>query len=137
MFHLCQEDGRQDSFVCPVGTLFNQATFVCDWWFNVNCGEASQYFGLNENLYEPKRLSSASENTNVLAKRDYLLESREEDAKVDLKPESIESKERVYFDEVESMVPEYTHLRPVEESPNLNQDFLNQKIESGEYWING
>jgi len=37
VFHLCQQDGRMDSFRCPTGTLFNQQYFVCDWWFNVEC----------------------------------------------------------------------------------------------------
>ncbi|CAF4809551.1 unnamed protein product [Pieris macdunnoughi] len=30
------------SFLCPNGTLFNQAVFVCDWWMNVNCQQEIQ-----------------------------------------------------------------------------------------------
>merc|ERR1711936_791474 len=30
VFHICQEDGTQDSFLCPNGTVFNQMFFVCD-----------------------------------------------------------------------------------------------------------
>ena len=26
--------------MCPNGTIFNQAYFICDWWFNVDCSEA-------------------------------------------------------------------------------------------------
>ncbi len=40
VFHICQADGRTDSFLCPTGTLFDQQYFVCDWWFNVGCGAA-------------------------------------------------------------------------------------------------
>lgn len=40
VFHICQADGRMDSFLCPIGTLFNQEYFVCDWWFNVDCAQS-------------------------------------------------------------------------------------------------
>ena len=98
MFHLCQEDGRQDTFICPVGTIFNQATFVCDWWYNVNCDDSSQFYGLNEHIYEPKRISSERSN-GLISKREYLLEDLEAD-RDDLQPEPIESKKhQVYFNE--------------------------------------
>lgn len=36
VFHVCW--GRRNaSFLCPVGTLFNQRLLVCDWWYNVDC----------------------------------------------------------------------------------------------------
>jgi hypothetical protein len=38
VFHFCQKDGRRDSFICPKGTVFNQALSHCDWWYNVKCG---------------------------------------------------------------------------------------------------
>ncbi|XP_069687308.1 uncharacterized protein [Periplaneta americana] len=38
VFHFCQKDGRRDSFLCPKGTVFNQALSHCDWWYNVKCG---------------------------------------------------------------------------------------------------
>ncbi|KAI2802003.1 hypothetical protein BLOT_010195, partial [Blomia tropicalis] len=31
VWHYCQPDGRHNSFLCPNGTVFNQATRVCDW----------------------------------------------------------------------------------------------------------
>lgn len=52
VFHICQADGRQNSFLCPVGTMFNQKSFTCDWWFNVICSEASMFYARNENLYK-------------------------------------------------------------------------------------
>lgn len=47
VFHICQDDGTQDSFLCPNGTVFNQMFFVCDWWFNVDCAASDQFFNLN------------------------------------------------------------------------------------------
>lgn len=50
MFHVCERDGRQHSFLCPVGTLFSQQFFVCDWWYNVDCAAAAQSYGLNAQI---------------------------------------------------------------------------------------
>ncbi|KAL3278235.1 hypothetical protein HHI36_013573, partial [Cryptolaemus montrouzieri] len=36
VFHIC-EDGKKISFLCPNGTIFQQADLICDWWFKVNC----------------------------------------------------------------------------------------------------
>ncbi|XP_037787698.1 U-scoloptoxin(01)-Cw1a-like [Penaeus monodon] len=51
VFHICQFDGRQDAFLCPNGTLFNQQYFVCDWWFNVDCAASEQFRSLNADIY--------------------------------------------------------------------------------------
>ncbi|KAG7176923.1 U-scoloptoxin(01)-Cw1a-like 1 [Homarus americanus] len=51
-FHICQEDGRQDAFLCPNGTVFNQQYFVCDWWYNFSCDHASRFYSLNALIYE-------------------------------------------------------------------------------------
>ncbi|XP_064096426.1 uncharacterized protein LOC135208235 [Macrobrachium nipponense] len=50
VFHVCQFDGRQDSFLCPNGTVFSQQFFVCDWWFNVDCASSVQYLRLNADI---------------------------------------------------------------------------------------
>ncbi|TRY76720.1 hypothetical protein TCAL_07924 [Tigriopus californicus] len=42
VYHYCHYDGRQDSFLCPKGTIFNQEVLVCDWWYNSDCGDVSQ-----------------------------------------------------------------------------------------------
>ncbi|XP_068233971.1 uncharacterized protein [Palaemon carinicauda] len=49
-FHICQFDGRQDSFLCPNGSIFNQQYFVCDWWFNVDCAASQQFISLNADI---------------------------------------------------------------------------------------
>ncbi|CAH1640176.1 unnamed protein product [Spodoptera littoralis] len=44
------------SFLCPNGTLFNQAVFVCDWWMNVDCQNSQQFFNNNNDKFENLRL---------------------------------------------------------------------------------
>ncbi|GLV39371.1 uncharacterized protein CBL_13248 [Carabus blaptoides fortunei] len=60
-YHICHDgrEGKQGaSFLCTNGTLFNQKEFSCDWWYNVNCAEATHYYNLNldplKNPYLPK-----------------------------------------------------------------------------------
>ena len=55
VYHYCHHDGRQDSFLCPKGTVFNQKVFVCDWWYNADCGGSTGFYSLNEDLYSVKR----------------------------------------------------------------------------------
>ncbi|KAG8182082.1 hypothetical protein JTE90_008617 [Oedothorax gibbosus] len=52
VFHICQSDGRHDSFLCPLGTIFNQQYFVCVWWFNYNCDDTQMHYSLNADLYK-------------------------------------------------------------------------------------
>ncbi|GIY46960.1 hypothetical protein CDAR_238151 [Caerostris darwini] len=40
MFHICHDNGQRSSFLCPIGTVFNQEYLVCDWWYNVDCGSS-------------------------------------------------------------------------------------------------
>lgn len=35
VFHMCQSGGRRNSFLCPVGTLFDQRFLICNWWGRV------------------------------------------------------------------------------------------------------
>ena len=32
------------------GTIFNQQYFICDWWFNVDCSQAEDFYSLNEEV---------------------------------------------------------------------------------------
>merc|ERR1719309_815311 len=53
-FHICANDGTggltKYSFLCPNGTLFQQQYFVCDWWFNVDCSTAQDFYSLNDEV---------------------------------------------------------------------------------------
>lgn len=52
VFHICQMDGRKDSFLCPNGTVFSQRNFVCVWWYDFDCSQAPSLYNLNEKLYK-------------------------------------------------------------------------------------
>ena len=53
-FNICVNFGEGDltkySLLCPNGTLFNQQYFICDWWFNVDCSQAEDFYSLNEEV---------------------------------------------------------------------------------------
>ncbi|RWS26868.1 uncharacterized protein B4U80_02133 [Leptotrombidium deliense] len=55
VWHYCQLDGRHDKFLCPNGTIFNQETRVCDWWYNVHCPSSPFKFDVNADLYAFRR----------------------------------------------------------------------------------
>ncbi|XP_027210934.2 uncharacterized protein [Penaeus vannamei] len=67
VFHICQFDGRQDAFLCPNGTLFNQQYFVCDWWFNVDCAASAQFRSLNADIGKIPEDAAASVRNDVVA----------------------------------------------------------------------
>ena len=52
MWHYCDLNGGQASFLCPNGTIFSQVGLTCDWWFNVRCASTPQLYVLNERLYK-------------------------------------------------------------------------------------
>merc|ERR1712123_494987 len=67
-FHICADLGLGDlikySFLCPNGTLFNQQYFICDWWFNVDCSQAEDFYSLNEDI--AAAAAAASEGGDAL-----------------------------------------------------------------------
>ncbi|KAG8193857.1 hypothetical protein JTE90_011418 [Oedothorax gibbosus] len=61
MWHYCQPDGRHDRFLCPNGTIFDQSTRVCNWWFNVHCESSLDRYDVNFDLYrEPVKVEQAT-----------------------------------------------------------------------------
>jgi len=62
VFHICANDGNEGrtkySFLCPNGTLFQQQYFVCDWWFNVDCSLAEQFYSLNDEIAAERAANS-------------------------------------------------------------------------------
>ncbi|GFX92892.1 chitin-binding type-2 domain-containing protein [Trichonephila clavipes] len=52
------------SFLCPNGTVFNQATFVCEWWHNVDCSKSEQHFAKNNEFYK-SNLPISSDSVEV------------------------------------------------------------------------
>ncbi|KAH8246132.1 hypothetical protein KR038_000266, partial [Drosophila bunnanda] len=61
VWHWCLHSGHQYSFLCPNGTVFNQAVRVCDWWSNVNCAGSEQLYQNNDELY---RIPEKQQSTN-------------------------------------------------------------------------
>lgn len=51
VWHYCKTDGLKESFLCPNGTIYNQANRVCEWWFNVLCEDTLAAYRVNEDLY--------------------------------------------------------------------------------------
>lgn len=77
VFHVCY-DYRRESFLCPIGTIFNQPILACDYWYSSNCSLAPVYYGVNAKtvkeaekavdelvltLYEKNQTSVISETT--------------------------------------------------------------------------
>jgi len=62
VFHICGTDGTggltKYSFLCPNGTLFHQQYFVCDWWFNVDCSTAQDFWSLNQEIAAEREANS-------------------------------------------------------------------------------
>nr|XP_023012160.1 uncharacterized protein LOC111502325 [Leptinotarsa decemlineata] len=52
VWHYCDLNGGQSSFLCPNGTIFSQVALTCDWWYNVKCSSTAQLYVLNERLYK-------------------------------------------------------------------------------------
>lgn len=71
IFHICHEqvegDIKKDSFLCPIGSLFNQQTFVCEWWYDVDCSRSEDFYALNKQLGNGgiKGLSSTAQKTGL------------------------------------------------------------------------
>ena len=67
MYHRCTHgnDGPSFTRLCPLGTLYNQQYFVCDWfvliilgilklifrWFNVDCSTVTEFYAINDDNY--------------------------------------------------------------------------------------
>jgi len=54
VFHVCSKlpDGEyiQSSYLCPNGTIFQQETFSCQWWADVDCALNENFYNLNANI---------------------------------------------------------------------------------------
>ncbi|GAB6019516.1 hypothetical protein CHUAL_001092, partial [Chamberlinius hualienensis] len=58
VYHVCQSDERRESSLCVNGTVFNQESLACDWWYNVDCSASPRFYWVNDELGKqtvPKR----------------------------------------------------------------------------------
>jgi len=65
IFHVCSSFfPSMFSFLCPNGTVFNQAYFICDWWFNVDCQQAESLYTKNQEVKEEEEDSQPIISSN-------------------------------------------------------------------------
>ncbi|KAG9511040.1 Organic cation transporter-like protein, partial [Fragariocoptes setiger] len=68
VYHMCYS-GRRESFLCGIGTVFNQAILACDFWYSVRCAESSRYYSANadfgKSVPERSNLQSVSKQSAV------------------------------------------------------------------------
>lgn len=130
MWHYCDLNGGQASFLCPNGTIFSQVGLTCDWWFNVRCASTTQLYVLNERLYKyilPVKPSFPEDYSGPDVDR-YLTEKfREMQAKARGRKEKLKVKESSGSQTTET--PEHSK-DPVES--NQTEDHDDQKKKSPE-----
>ncbi|XP_055348124.1 uncharacterized protein LOC129595221 [Paramacrobiotus metropolitanus] len=64
VFHRCDINGNQTSYLCPNMTVFNQITLVCNWWFDVDCSKATTFYDYsNSRLYQGISVPLLDDNT--------------------------------------------------------------------------
>ncbi|OQV17708.1 hypothetical protein BV898_08165 [Hypsibius exemplaris] len=52
IYDRCSQNGELTSYICPNLTRFNQITLICDYWYNVDCGQSAQFVDYsNSRLY--------------------------------------------------------------------------------------
>ncbi|GBM35845.1 hypothetical protein AVEN_134660-1 [Araneus ventricosus] len=70
VFHLCYEH-RRESFLCPIGTIFNQPILACDYWYSANCSLAPIYYE-DPNIPEPEKIPIVIEEIVKHPKKDVV-----------------------------------------------------------------
>lgn len=92
VFHVCESEYSKISFLCPVGSAFNQKHLVCDWWYNFDCHDEISLTSLYDDYdlgreeadgpQDADRDNRSSRGEKTLAKRrggDYRTEDEEYD----------------------------------------------------------
>lgn len=69
VYHLCYQ-GRRESFLCGIGTVFNQAIMNCDFWHAVDCSKSSEYYHLNSEFGKASAEGGGSQVVNNFAKQE-------------------------------------------------------------------
>ena len=66
---MCIPDGLgglgTQSFLCPNGTVFNQEYFICDWWFNFDCSQATGLYSRNDEVAAERERASLAQSSNI------------------------------------------------------------------------
>ncbi|KAF5295117.1 hypothetical protein FQA39_LY13268 [Lamprigera yunnana] len=105
VWHYCDLNGGQASFLCPNGTIFSQVALTCDWWFNVKCSTTTQLYVLNERLYKyiiPLKPKFPEDYSGPLVDRYLALKFKEMEEKLKKEKEE-KQKEDSKTDEVDEL----------------------------------
>ncbi|XP_065339154.1 uncharacterized protein LOC135938981 [Cloeon dipterum] len=124
VWHYCDLNGGQASFLCPNGTIFSQVLLTCDWWFNVRCNSSLQAYVLNERLYKfitPLK-PSFPEDFEGPQVDEYLAEKQDElRAKEQARFQRLKNKHRHNeFEDVDELQALLDKMRAKEEQNNSN-----------------
>uniref|UniRef100_T1IF06 Chitin-binding type-2 domain-containing protein n=1 Tax=Rhodnius prolixus TaxID=13249 RepID=T1IF06_RHOPR len=106
VWHYCDLNGGQASFLCPNGTIFSQVALTCDWWFNVKCAATSQLYVLNERLYKyilPQKLSFPEDFQGPLVDQYLALKFKEIEEKNKNKTEAANNSSKEQEEEEEEL----------------------------------
>ncbi|XP_026485579.2 uncharacterized protein LOC113393094 [Vanessa tameamea] len=128
VWHYCDLNGGQASFLCPNGTIFSQAALTCDWWFNVKCASTTQLYVLNESLYKyilPHSPKFPEDYSGPLVDKYLTLKFKEMEEQFKKNKNKKVASEKVDNDD-ESTSNETTENSSAEESAGSDKTLVNQ-----------
>ncbi|GFS48601.1 chitin-binding type-2 domain-containing protein [Trichonephila inaurata madagascariensis] len=136
VFHVCWPH-RRESFLCPVGTVFNQAILACDYWYSTDCSLSPLYYD-NDPFAHADEIPTASTESVIddhlekttdetPAKHHISTEQPVEHITKDGSPENVDLINMIKFLPVKSKI---TYLEPFTRDPiSLLHEFKESKPE--------
>ncbi|GFS85163.1 chitin-binding type-2 domain-containing protein [Nephila pilipes] len=113
VFHVCYEH-RRESFLCPLGTIFNQPILACDYWYSSNCSQAPHYYYVNEIT-----------KTNIVSKEN---EEIEELITSVIKGDELDSKKMLAKDEMKNLLKFLPVKAKVEDFPEVHKPIISMPL---------
>ncbi|CAH1992473.1 unnamed protein product, partial [Acanthoscelides obtectus] len=139
VWHYCDLNGGQSSFLCPNGTIFSQVALTCDWWYNVKCSATPQLYVLNERLYKyiiplapkfPEDYSGPLVDKYLALKfqemEEKMKKEKEEKAKKKKEKEGEDKEKKEKSEEEKDSVPDSSPAAPFRETLQTIEDDNNK-----------
>ncbi|CAH2085558.1 unnamed protein product [Euphydryas editha] len=129
VWHYCDLNGGQASFLCPNGTIFSQAALTCDWWFNVKCASTAQLYVLNESLYKyilPHSPKFPEDYSGPLVDKYLTLKFKEMEEQFKKNKNKKLASEKIDSDEESNSTETTEKDKPAEGSPGIDKILVNQ-----------
>jgi len=88
VFHVCSklpgDQYIQNSFLCPNGTIFQQETFSCQWWPDVECALSTEFYELNARIGIAPQSGASSSIKEIIvpAPKDVLFDSERQEEEI-------------------------------------------------------